>query len=108
MKMTQGDKLGDLIKEAVDGGWSPTMDKTRSWTVDDILHWYMIDKFSHRAFDNDNYLKFIFNHNFAKALFGEDSLIDHAPGQLWRYHLQQSVISKDPITYLYDAVFGEK
>ncbi|HEU5187927.1 MAG TPA: hypothetical protein VFT87_05510 [Candidatus Saccharimonadales bacterium] len=25
----------------------------------------------------------------------------------WRYHLQQAVISKDPIDYMYKAVFGD-
>lgn len=53
----------------------------------------------------------IFNHDFAKALWGEDTrkitvtLDTHNVRQevktaYWQYHLQQMVIAEDPIEYL--------
>lgn len=52
----------------------------------------------------------IFNHDFAKALWGEDFIISHHANNLgqvgswhqtaWRHHLQQMVIADDPIKYL--------
>lgn len=76
-----------------------------------------------RAFDDDNYLKFIFNKDFARALFG-DGMIE-VYGGLWTkgmpspttielnqvpacdHHRQQAVISDNPIDYYYREVFGE-
>jgi hypothetical protein len=46
---------------------------------------------------------FIFNHDFAKALWGDmHPMNDHIPNwQLaWQYHLMQMVIAEDPIQYL--------
>lgn len=49
-------------------------------------------------------LNIIFNHDFAKALWGEDAGYDQGSGlgELygWQYHLQQMVIADDPIQYL--------
>jgi hypothetical protein len=60
----------------------------------------------------------IFNHDFAKALWGDQEELFHYPEsevvapnnhqkqsemayqQVWRYHLQQMVIADDPIQYL--------
>ena len=48
----------------------------------------------------------IFNHDFAKALWGEDmgyiiaTEHDETVGTAWQYHLQQMVIADDPIAYL--------
>lgn len=62
-----------------------------------------------------NYKEIIFNHDFAKALFPEkfptyspahehytepDSIFE------WQYHLQQAVISEDPVGYMYKAVLN--
>lgn len=56
----------------------------------------------------------IFNHNFAKALWGEKEEIKSAKGEVlfrpyatgWQYHLQQMVIAEDPIKYLGDYLDG--
>lgn len=49
------------------------------------------------------YPSLIFNHDFAKALWGEDSNffpdIDNWQPE-WEHHLQQMVIADDPIKYL--------
>lgn len=56
----------------------------------------------------------IFNHDFARALFGEREF--YPDGELtlgalrnagFEYHLQQAVVSKDPMGYMYGAVFGQ-
>ena len=53
----------------------------------------------------------IFNHDFAKALWGEDiRIVGETPGAMtqeerplaWQWHLQQMVIADDPIKYLGD------
>lgn len=50
-----------------------------------------------------NYMEIIFNHDFAKALWGEMKGKD-GPCPLifsgWKYHLQQMAIADDPIKYL--------
>lgn len=74
----------------------------------------------------------VYNHEIAKALWqGKDPEFWHLKGQTsgrdangskqvledvtgepfipaWQYHLQQAVISKDPIDYFYRAVFGNE
>lgn len=57
--------------------------------------------------DNE-YYRVIFNHDFAKALWGDNEVIvysdtyedihEYLPN--WQYHLQQMVIANDPIKYL--------
>lgn len=67
----------------------------------------------------------IFNRDFARALFGERP-VNRITGEKYvakklergvvaaefvcpsyHYHLQQAVISKDPIAYMHSVVFGE-
>jgi hypothetical protein len=43
--------------------------------------------------------KLIFNHDFAKALWGEPKSGKAVPSG-WQQHLQQMVIAEDPIEYL--------
>ena len=46
----------------------------------------------------------LFNHDFAKALWGEEELMNMPtqPKYTWQYHLQQMVIAEDPIKYIGD------
>lgn len=46
----------------------------------------------------DNYRKWIFSHDFAKAFWGEEK--PKVPITLWQHHLQQMVLEEDPIKYL--------
>lgn len=66
----------------------------------------------------------IFSHDFARALFGDgetppeliykfNTVLGHADeyyyvGSLMQYHLQQAVISPNPIKYMYVSVFNAK
>jgi len=92
--------LEKAIAKAIDGGWEPT---TVSWSVyGESIY------FTDRA---TNYREIIFNHNFAKALWGNYSETMTVQNNTlnvkqvvdmdgWRYHLQQMVIADDPIEYL--------
>jgi hypothetical protein len=58
---------------------------------------------------SDGYEDLIFDHGFAKALWGEVRRIKHSPGlkveyfaRDWQHHLQQMVVATDPIKYLGD------
>lgn len=91
--------LSKAIEKAIAGGWKPNID------AQDFL-------------DGEQFTEegFIFNHDFAKALWGEykpeeipigrpadgkypDNLT-HRGLRKWQYHLQQMVIADDPIKYL--------
>lgn len=108
--------LEKAISKAIDRGWK------QPWIY---IHENVKDKkaeFMHRIFvdydvvcyDEDQTISFeeiVFRHDFAKALWGNDPqrLMDQyepleESGQImldnWEYHLQQMVISEDPIMYL--------
>lgn len=115
--MTNPDKLKALIQKATDNGFVPdeylSIFIKRWHTGEIIIHYGII----------------LFNHDFAKVLFQIDgfptitkkgyeptpyraghnavvSLPSRALKGSWQYHLQQAVISEDPISYMYTAVFG--
>jgi len=162
--MTQAEKLKALIQKAIDGGWAywlhegvAKFEVIQPVDMLECLVIFTLGSYSQQV----NQQHIIFNHDFAKALWGERSLTtshahklppgrkygDHADGtkhsskdlerifseykcercgkpvrtlkQLeatcftegktnvgWQYHLQQAVISKNPIDYMYEAVFG--
>jgi len=111
--------LEKAIEKAIDGGWKfkkymfdysyPNFKKT--WTGDIILATHE----KGRA-ESVNYIEILFNHDFAKALWGEPKasvsiaiggsyvIPTEKPIQAgnfgWQYHLQQMVIADDPIKYL--------
>lgn len=86
------------------GGEMPTPKVVEEWVPKDSL---LIC-----GYDQDYYFVWeyvIFNHDFAKALWGEryeaiDGVPDFKTG--WQYHLQQMVIAKDPIVYLGEHLDG--
>jgi hypothetical protein len=100
--------LEKAIQKAIDGGWDTTHFHTTKGSYKhpdesefhDILgDWHKISP-----------LDIIFNHDFAKALWGEevndksngDDHLFYAPW--WKYHLSHMVISDDPIKYLGDNI----
>lgn len=126
--------LTKAIQKAVDGGWMPyfaSLDP--SMRKDNIIIRYH-EGATHINFDyemrghivgvggyNMEPLSIIFNHDFAKALWGEhtESTVDEDGNDLardyagaahgsvvrtvregWRHHLQRMVIAEDPIKYL--------
>lgn len=111
--MTNQEILEKAISKAIDGGWdwpdsSPTvdMDKEKVWFMrfDDaeLQHWPV----------EMNIYEMIFDHDFAKALWGDfgDNNTGYYPAREawdepdtiphWQYRLQQMVIADDPIAYL--------
>lgn len=122
--------LEKAIRLAIDGGWLGVKqidNPTRIYYYPDsteILKWRWED--DNRCFSDGEYDDYesinvetiIFNHDFAKALWGNEGWCfrckenmvhsehkDWCPdgydmGPIYDYHLQQMVISKDPITYL--------
>ena len=98
--------LEKAISKAIDGGWK------QPWIY---IHGNVKDKkaeFMDRIFvdydvvcyDGDQTISFeeiVFRHDFAKALWGEE--LKKWPLYKitnWEFHLQQMVISEDPIMYL--------
>lgn len=122
--MTHTEILAKAINKAIAGGWL----KGEDMDLDSYLHNL------HQAMQSDMWAGVenvvIFNHDFAKALWGLDRLVcdschvDAGPGDTecwncncktfeyvayqntednlpnWQYQLQQMVIAEDPIVYL--------
>lgn len=107
--MTNKQKLEALIQKAIDNGF-PNKDgftidnfgRVYAWfpSLEDKTNWYRPESI-------------VFNHEFAKALFGEGLVdkedIDHVTAGMsnFEYHLQQAVINEDPISYMYETVFND-
>lgn len=128
--MTQSKKLGALIQKAYDNGWDVFNDpedgyfigedKLHDWKGYEIADNLFVICNHHRTCAND----FIFNHDFARALIGNGPNCAYCGipphnmhptpcvegsniwPYLWEYHLQQAVISPNPIDCLYKAVFN--
>jgi hypothetical protein len=128
--MTQAEKLGSLVKRAVKQGYDPT-ELTTGSKQDKGRYLVKMTKPSQIR-------GLLFDHDFARALFGEQKVeiwIDdsatsyegpqpllggtaHYPYhegagmefvfKAWTFHLQMAVIDEQPIDYLYGIVFGEK
>ena len=95
--------LEKAIKKAIDGGWDvPDLEDRWPTYVSNLLRDGVVEAL-------------IFNHNFAKSLWGRDlvivkyTLLTDPPKiaksgqdmmQRYQYHLQQMVVSEDPIKYL--------
>lgn len=100
--MTNQQILEKAIQKAVDGGWNAPFA-----SIETFLNW------------GGKLEQFIFNHDFAKALWGKERTClncgssqffsrettcmgcsEPHPASAWQYHLQQMVIADDPIKYL--------
>lgn len=98
--MTQSDKLQALIhKSGVELPWIGNAGPGDN--IEDYCEYVIQNNF-------ENVI--IFNHEFAKALFGKElvalkyPMCEHSK-QAWVQHLQQAVIAEDPIDYMYEVVF---
>lgn len=99
-KNTNQEILAKAIQKAIDGGWNGV-----------IFGWeWRLGLRIYRTHSD-----FIFNHDFAKALWGEWSREElkaeyHNIYELepWQYHLQQMVIAEDPIKYLGENIWTTK
>ena len=103
--------LEQAITKAIAGGWQPIGEYNGlqfiASTRPSLMHFTTADDNSQFYCDIEHV---IFNHDFAKALWGEegqtltglrcsaqDGVIPY-----WQYHLQAMVIADDPIQYLGD------
>lgn len=119
--MTNQETLEKAIQKAIEGGWH-----TRNFCTLKGNYKHPEDSEFHDLFGswhNISPLDIIFNHDFAKALWGEKKIVIsevYAPADdedyytfndhntpisqevetAWQYHLQQMVIAEDPIQYL--------
>lgn len=121
--MSDKDILENAIQVAIDGGWYIDGYKKFKYPIIDGVE---ITFFARKAMKYGacqiypHYYELIFNHDFAKALWGEEDVCENC-GNLWRgrdthdnsydcsdspvqgawqYYLQQMVIADDPIKYL--------
>lgn len=121
--MSNQEILEKAIQKAIDGGWETNHFVTlkggykhpdESEFLDILGNWHGISP-----------LDVIFNHDFAKALWGEHEVSHDKPdgksissdyrgarysemtrvtNEGWQYHLQNMVISLDPIKYLSENI----
>lgn len=135
--MTQAEKLEALVRRAIENGWRPSslefkLSEVRTrFPFHGLLVGFKTKQASATIFGYNwepieiPVSELIFNHEFARALFGEEQRYclnpdcfqekSHPNGSCdigygfdlhaFEFHLQQAVISKDPIGYMYGAVF---
>ena len=97
--MTSKEILDKAIKKAIDGGFNILF---TSWTVREDG---AIEGIYRGEWLLKDYHVFIFNHDFAKALWGEGPYYRFVGDTLdnprqWQYQLQMMVVAEDPIKYL--------
>lgn len=112
--MSRKEILEKSVQKAINDGWD-SFDTTEYWKVYTAYGDRLMVEFrpAHDAMGMFyGYKDVIFDHDFAKALWGgielmQDGLNGEAlaqPQHLWQYHLQQMVIADDPIQYLADNI----
>lgn len=103
--MTDQQILEKAIQKAIDRGWKPLWPYTeKPYKGDKFNEWFVGDGTSVRAF--------IFNHDFAKALWGDNPItvayFDIMPNNTnlyyWQYHLQQLAVADDVLKYLKENI----
>lgn len=116
--MSEQQILETAIRKAIDGGWKFAGSNNDATIVckyrdDYFAHdpYFEIDWHMPTAPSELSVFDIIFNHDFAKALWGEGEKFAWGNGPKeeeawytdgWRGHLQQMVIADDPIKYLGD------
>ncbi len=103
--MTNKEILEKSITKAIEGGWRD------EWFLNRLNDYEWNDK-ENGWFDWEHHVlatDFIFDHDFAKALWGSKrehmkAITVNGKGSYskpaWKYHLQQMVIAEDQIRYL--------
>lgn len=98
--MTTQEILTKAIEKAIGGGWTNygVLENVRIpiEALDDII---LVELITDKYVRVVNYQFIIFNHDFAKALWGEGWNFDSTQPN-WEYHLQTMVIADNPIKYL--------
>ena len=103
--MSHKEILEQAITKAIAGGWDVDLETVLP---------EMTKRYSLYGLQYSGPSSLLFNHEFAKALWGEasinyesivtsqDGAIDMSAHEGWQYHLQAMVIADDPIQYLAD------
>lgn len=85
--MTNKEILENAVRKASLGGYNAN-------TIDDI--WEAFQKY-----DPEMVIFYIiFGHDFAKAFWGCEDVVDRYTMEAWEYHLQQMILEENPLTYL--------
>lgn len=106
---TNQEILTKAIRKAIDGGWTgwswPSSADLLKWRWEDYDRVYSDGDYE--DYETINVEAVIFNHDFAKALWGTEEmsagdLYEYGPytRTYWKHHLKQMVVSPDPIKYL--------
>lgn len=86
--------LATAIQCAIDNGWQ-LPDERKGWDIGELAEWLV---------NMDVYQRYIFAHNFAKALWGDELERDESREGIlterWIIHLRETVLADDPIAYL--------
>ena len=101
--MSNKEVLEKAIAKAIDNGWKAPRGNRYGVADDGTVFAYVKDS-EIRAYGVETSLReLIFNHDFAKALWGEE----YKDWPLYKikdfeFHLQQMVVADDPVQYLGD------
>lgn len=114
--MDNKDILKRAIEKAINSGWEGFSYRTDehgkwltgpepAWYLDDAKYYDDIHQFASKDNITVNLNELIFNHDFAEALWGNESSVQdfrvkYNNSVPWIYHLQQMVIAENPIKYL--------
>ena len=115
--MTNEQILKKAIEKAVKGGYEFNIGnwKLKNWEIIKGTNELLIAiTATNGCGENKSCIQTIFDHNFAKAFWGEEIKVCSTCGAKWgkcknayyrtrggwKYHLQQMVLKKDPILYL--------
>lgn len=119
--MTNEETLSRAIQKAIDGEWKAEgLGGADTWQdLSELERQYVVKLLLGKPEQPDGYMMLIFNHDFAKALWGEGcwdclgspgALREHRNNltvrhrKIWQMNLQQMVIADDPIKYLATVV----
>lgn len=98
--MTNQEILTKAINLAIAGGW----ENEEMYSFDTRVGSGLFNPGIGEYGGHEDIAVLIFNHNFAKALWGETIWNLHDTPEedlyIWQHHLQQMVITEDPIKYL--------
>lgn len=107
--MSDREILAKAINKAHSNGWS--LPEGMAFQSYDEFIWHDIDHVDGKTHTFKT-SSLIFNHDFTKALWGEEPMLNLLPPGYepntyefegtyrWRYHLQMMVLADDPIKYL--------
>lgn len=108
--MTNSEILTKAIEKAIANGWKPlpksAPTEVMQWSGQGMVEVAILNENGRDGRWVRELEGIIFNHDFAKALWGEETnmvIVEDGGdmiGEAWKAHLQEMVIAPDPIKYL--------